>query len=224
GLQRFTTFQRNATHKVGLRKGMTGNIKQEFFEFDDFGSNATARLPPPVGIECGVVRGLNRDARWVAFHGAPKDAAEPSRVVGRRHHHDRAIMVLVAPDRKHFPLFLASGRTSWDSLHVVDAKRLELASGNLGNILVGNSAAEKLAVHDAVRGIGENRDARRHALVDQVGRLERPGAIGINGNDDDVGGLDGELVQNKCPSGRPQNLRPNRRYANGNQARQHDNR
>jgi len=57
--------------------------------------------------------------------------------------------------------------------------------------------------------------------VNKVSCFESPGAIGTGGNDYDVGGLHGLVVENKCPSGGAQNLSPDARYTNRHSARQH---
>jgi hypothetical protein len=207
---------------AGLRDRMPRHVEQKFFKFYDLGADTIPRLPPPIRVELRVPRG-ERDYRLPAPERTSEDSAQPPRMVRGGYHHDRTVVVLVAPSGKHFPLLLASGHGSCDLLNVVDAKRSELANGNRGSIFVRKSPADKLAIHCGVRGVVEYRDARRHAVVDKVGRLQSPSAVGINADDDDVGGLDGLVAKNKRPSSRPQNVVSNCRYTNGNTARQDDN-
>jgi hypothetical protein len=57
--------------------------------------------------------------------------------------------------------------------------------------------------------------------VNKVSGFEHPGAVGTGRHDDDVGGFDA-LIDNERPSGRPQNRSSNGGYTNAGSAQQHD--
>jgi len=80
----------------------------------------------------------------------------------------------------------------------------------------------ELPIHRVGR-VGENCYSRSDTAVNEVGRFEHPGAVGINRDDDDVGRLDG-LVHNEYPSSGPQNRSANGGDADDNSPREHENR
>jgi hypothetical protein len=57
--------------------------------------------------------------------------------------------------------------------------------------------------------------------MNQVGSFEHPGAVRILSNDNDVGGFDA-LIDNERSSSRPQNRSSNGGYTNAGGAQQHD--
>ena len=65
----------------------------------------------------------------------------------------------------------------------------------------------------STRRIGKNRNSRRDAALHEIRRFERPRAAGIKRYDDDVGGRD-RFVNNERPSCGSQNRLPN--GGNGN--------
>ncbi len=129
--------------------------------------------------------------------------------------------MLVAPVGKRWTFVLGSGYISRDVVDGVDAKRPELSNGSCGRVFVGDPAADELLAHHGVRRVGENCDSRGHTAVNKVGGFEHPGAVGINRHDDDVGGFDA-LIDNERPSSRPQNRSVNGGYTNAGSAQQHD--
>ena len=144
-------------------------------------------------------------------------------MVGGSYQDDRTVPVLVAPAGKHLALIFASSYSPRDLINGVNAERSELASRHFLPILIWKAPADELVV-DAARRIGENCGSRGHTAVNKIGGLKDSGAIGINSNDNDIGGVDGLHVQNKCRPRSPQNLRSDRRHANRNSTRHQKNR
>ena len=130
--------------------------------------------------------------------------------------------MLVAPVGKHFSLRLGSGHSPGDLFDGRHAKRPELAGSLCGRVFVRESTAEELAIH-LVGRVGEDGDPRGDTAVNKVGRFEDPGAVGINGHDDDVGRLDG-IVDNEDPSGGPEHRSSNGGDPDDDRPRQHDHR
>src|ERR1022692_986595 len=138
---------------------------------------------------------------------------EPTRLL-------RAEPLLVAPVGKHSTYVLGSGCISRDLLDGVDTKRPELTNGSCSRVFVGDPAADELAVH-RVRRVGENCDSRGHTAVNKVGGFEHPGEVGIGRQDNDVGGFDA-LIDDERPSSRPQNRSSNGGDTNAGSTQQHD--
>jgi hypothetical protein len=59
-------------------------------------------------------------------------------------------------------------------------------------------------------------------LVNKVGGFEHARAVGINRDDDDVGGPGGRIRDHERPPGSPQNRRSNGGYEHAGGARQHN--
>ena len=164
--------------------------------------------------------GMNHGSRVMTFQGTVKHSAEASRVIRSTHNDDRAESLPVAPVGKHRTFVLGSGYRSRDMVDAVDAKRPQLSNGSCGLVFVGDPAAHELAVHHGVRSVGENCDSRGHTAVNKVGGFEHSGAVGTERHDDEVGGFDA-LIDNERPSSCSQNRSSNGGYTSGS-AQQHD--
>ena len=116
--------------------------------------------------------------------------------------------MLVAPCRKHlgytFGCFSIGSRDLHDIRH---AKPPQLANLPCARILVREPPADELVVL-STRRVAKNRNSRRDAALHEVCRFERPRAAGIERYDDDVGGRD-RFVDDERPSCRSQNRLPN---------------
>ncbi len=135
-------------------------------------------------------------------------------------HHDGAEPVLVAPAGKRWTFVLASGYICGDEVDGLDAQRSEASNGSCGLVFVGDPAPDELTFH-RVRRFAENCDSRGHAAANKVGGFERPGAAGLDRHDNDVGGFDA-VIDNERPSSRPQNGSSKGGYSNAGSAQQHD--
>ena len=114
--------------------------------------------------------------------------------------------MLVAPWRKHLT-FTFGSIDSGDLHDIRHAKRPQLANLPCARILVRESPADELVVF-STRRVGKNRNACRDAAVHEVRRFERPRAAGIKRYDDDVGGRD-RFVDDERQSCGSQNRLPN---------------
>ena len=172
------------------RYRVTREVEQQFLELHDFSSHALTCLPPPVGIECGVVRGANHDPRRVSLHGPTEDSTKAPRVIPPAHHQDRPEPVLVAPVGKNATFVFGSGHGARDLLDGRDTERRELSNASCGRVFVRDAPADELATHGVPRA-GENGNSRGDTTVNKVRRLQHPGATRIDRDDDDVGPFDG---------------------------------
>ena len=115
--------------------------------------------------------------------------------------------MLVAPWRKHL-IFSFGSSFGYGDLHDIrDAKPPQLANLPCGPILIREPPADELVIF-STRRVGKNRYSRRDAALHEVCRFERPRAAGIRRYDDDVGGHD-RLVDDERPSCGSQNRLPN---------------
>ena len=120
--------------------------------------------------------------------------------------------MLVAPWRKHLAFAFGSSFGSGDLHDIRHPKPPQLANLSCASILVREPPADELVVV-STRRIGKNRNARRDAALHEVRRFERARAPGSTRYDDDVGGRDW-LVDDERPSCGPQNRFPNGRNGN----------
>ena len=144
----------------------------------------------------------------MAFHGSIEYSPSSSRVVPSGHEHNGSELMLLAPWRKHLAFTSGSSVGPEDVNDVSHAKPLQLASLPCARILVRKPPPDELVVFPA-RWVGKNRNTRRNAALHQVCRFERPGAAGIKRYDDDVGGRD-RLVYDERPSCGSQTQLPNK--------------
>ena len=115
--------------------------------------------------------------------------------------------MLVAPWRKHL-IFSFGSSFGYGDLHDIrDAKPPQLANLPCGPILIREPPADELVII-STRRVGKNRYSRRDAALHEVCRFERPRAAGIRRYDDDVGGHD-RFVDDERPSCGSQNRLPN---------------
>ena len=115
--------------------------------------------------------------------------------------------MLVAPWRKHLAFTFGSNVGSGDLHNIRHAKPPQLSNLPCTRILVRESPTDELVVFSA-RRIGKNRNSRRDAALHEIRRFERPRAAGIKRYDDEVGGRD-RFVNNERPSCGSQNPLPN---------------
>jgi hypothetical protein len=120
--------------------------------------------------------------------------------------------MLVAPWRKHLTFTLRSNVGSGDLHDIRHAKRPQLANLPCAPILVREPPSAELVVF-STRRVHKNRNSLCDAALHEVRRLERPGATGIRRYDDEVGGRD-RFVDDERPSCSAQNRVSKR--ANGN--------
>ncbi|WP_245283748.1 recombinase family protein [Bradyrhizobium sp. URHD0069] len=135
------------------------DVEQEFLELDDFCPDAAASFPPSVGVKRCVARGLDRDARRMAFHDSVEHSPRSSRVIPSGHEHNGSEPMLVAPWRKC--LNFTFGRPSLDcgdSHDICDAKRPQLANLLCPLILVRDAPADELMVF-CTRRVHKNRNS-----------------------------------------------------------------
>ena len=111
--------------------------------------------------------------------------------------------MLVAPRRKHLAFAFGSSFGSGDLHDIRHAKPPQLANLPCASILVREPPADELVVV-STRRVGKNRNARRDAALHEVRRFERARAAGSKRYDDDVGGRDW-LVDDERPSCGSQN-------------------
>ncbi len=120
--------------------------------------------------------------------------------------------MLIAPSGEHLTLAFGSGVGPGDPHDVPHAKHFELADLAGGLIVVGESAADELVIL-STRRVRKHRDLRRDAALNEVGSLERPGAAGVKGYDDDVGRCD-RFSGDERPTCGPQDRFTNGRNGN----------
>ncbi len=111
----------------------------------------------------------------------------PPGVIGAGDHDDAAKSLAIAPVGEYPTLVLGAGDRTRDAFGLRDSERAQLLGRDRGGIEVGYAAAQELLVH-GIGWIRKERHACRDALMDEVGRLEYAGAVGIRGDHDDVGG------------------------------------
>src|SRR5712692_5026972 len=133
--------------------------------------------------------GANRDTCRMALHDPIEHSPYSSRVVSRRHEYNGSELMLLAPWRKHLAFTLGSNLGSGDFHDIRHAERSQLANLPCARILIRQPAPDKFVIFSA-RRVGKNRNACRDAALHQVGRLQRPGAAGIERYDDAVGWRD----------------------------------
>src|SRR6516164_2780567 len=144
----------------------------------------------------------------MAFHDSVEQSPQSSRVVPRGHEHNGLEPMLVAPWRKHLGFTFGSNVGSGDLHDIRDAKPPQLANLSCSRIFVREPPADELVVL-STRRVGKNRNSRRDAALHEIRRFERPRAAGSTRYDDDVGGRD-RFVDDERPSCGSQN-----RLANG---------
>jgi hypothetical protein len=120
--------------------------------------------------------------------------------------------MLVAPWRKYLSFTFGSNVGSGDLHDIRHAKPPQLANLPCARILVREPPADELVVF-STRRVGKNRNSRRDAALHEIRRFERPRAAGIKRDDDDVGGRD-RFVGDERPSCGSQNRLPNGRNSN----------
>jgi len=108
-----------------------------------------------------------------------------------------------APTGQDFSFLFAASRGSGNLLNINDPQHLQLAGGNCGAIVIGETAANELQI--GARGrIMEDRDLSGNATMHEVGGLQRAGATGVNRHNDDVDRGRGCLMIHERPPGAPQ--------------------
>ena len=137
-----------------------------------------------------------------------------------RHDHDGPKLMLVAPGRKHLTFALGSSVGPGYAHDVGHAEPLQLANLPSPCILVGESSPDEFVIF-STRGIGENRNSRRDAALHEVRCFERPGTAGVSRYDDDIGGRDG-IVDDERPSCGPQDRLTKRGDSNDGSSGQRD--
>ena len=143
----------------------------------------------------------------MAFHDSIEDSPQSSRVVPSGHEYNGSELMLVAPRRKHVSFTLRSIVRSGDLQDIRHAKPPQLANLLCARILVREPPANELVVF-STRRVGKNRNACCNTALHEVRRFERPRAAGSKRYDDDVGGHD-RFVDNERPSCGSQNRLPN---------------
>jgi len=143
----------------------------------------------------------------MAFHDSIEHSPHSSRVVPSGHEHNRSELMLVAPWWKHLTFTFGSNVGSGDLHDIRHAKRPQLANLPCAPILVREPPADELVVF-ATRRVAKNRNSLCDAALHEVRRFERPGAAGLRRYDDDVGGRD-RFVDDERPSCGSQSRLPN---------------
>ena len=115
--------------------------------------------------------------------------------------------MLVTPCRKHLTFTFGSSISSGDLHDIRHPQRPQLADLPRTRILVREPAADELVVF-STRRVGKNRNPRRDAALHEIRRFKRPSTAGIKRYDDDVGGRD-RFVDDERPSCGSQNRLPN---------------
>ncbi len=116
-------------------------------------------------------------------------------------------MLFAAPLGKH-PTLAFGSSDSGDLQDVGNAEHLQLANLPCPCILVWEPPADELKVFSA-RWVLKNRNALCDPTLHEVGRFERASAVGIDRQDDDVGGGDRFVFNDESPSRGAQNRFPN---------------
>ena len=186
---------------------MQHDVEHELLKLDDFYPDAAASFPPSVRVKTRVVLGSNRDACRMAFHDSIEHSPHSSRVVPSGHEHNGSELMLVAPLRKHLIFTFGSNVGSGDLDDIRHAKPPQLVKLTCARILIREPPPDELEVF-STRRVGKNRNSRRDAALHEVCRFEHPRAAGIKRYDDDVGGRD-RFVDDERPSCGSQNLVPN---------------
>ena len=143
----------------------------------------------------------------MAFHDSIEHSPRSSRVVPSGHGYNRSELMLVAPWRKHLTFTFGSNFGSGDLNDIRHAEPPQLVNLPCARILIREPPPDELVVF-STRRVGKNRNSRRDAALHEVCRFERPRAVGIKRYDDDVGGRD-RFVDDERPSCGSQNLLPN---------------
>src|ERR1051326_9426011 len=107
-------------------------------------------------------------------------------MIRRAHDDDRAELPLLQPQRKHSAFVVGTGDRSGDALDRVDAEHLEITRESRRGVVIRKTTAYEFLI-DRVRRVLEYCHAPCDAAVNEVRGFERSGAVGIGGNDDDVG-------------------------------------
>jgi hypothetical protein len=134
----------------------------------------------------------------MAFHDSIEHSPHSSRVIPSGHEHNGSELMLVAPWRKNLAFTFGSNIGSGDLHDIRNAKPPQLANLPCARILVGQPPADELVVF-STRTVAKNRNALCDAALHEVRRFERPGATGLRRYDDDVGGRD-RFVDDERPS------------------------
>jgi len=115
--------------------------------------------------------------------------------------------MLVAPWRKRLAFTFGSNVGSGDLHDIHYAKPSQLTNLPCSRIIVREPAADELVVF-STRRVRKDRNSRRDAAPHEIRRFERPRAAGIKRYDDDVGGRDW-FVDDERPSCGSQKRLPN---------------
>ena len=134
--------------------------------------------------------------------------------------HHRMKLVLIAPVNKCRTFILGAGYVCRDLLDVHKSQRVQFFNKPGSLITVGNTSAGEL-VFDGSASVGEDRDSRGHASVNEVGSFQYSCAIGFARNDNDVCGFDGFIDNESSPRGL-QNRMSSRGYSNAENGQQHE--
>jgi hypothetical protein len=156
----------------------------------------------------------------MAFHYSIEHSPQSSRVVLSGHQHNGSELMLVAPWRKHLTFTFGSSVGSGDLHDIRHAKQLQLADLHCARIHVREPPTDELEVF-STRRVAKNRNSRRDAALREVRRFEHPRPVGLRRYDDDVGGRD-RFVDDERPSCGSQNRLPNE-YNRNDGSRGHHN-
>src|SRR5262249_696760 len=137
------------------------------------------------------------------FHDSIKHSPQASRVVPSGHEYNGSEPMLVAPWRKHLGFTFGSNFGSGDLPDIRHRKPSKLANLPCSRIFVREPPADEPVVF-STRRVGKARNSRRDAALHEIRRFERPRAAGIKRYDDDVGGRD-RVVDDERPSCGSQN-------------------
>jgi hypothetical protein len=158
----------------------------------------------------------------MAAHRSTKHPPQAPRMVRIADHHHGAVLSTSAPCEQDLTLRLCSRDGSRNLLNRHHAKRPELTSRSGRSVLVRDSTADELVVRwfDRFR---EESNSRGDTGVDQVRRFEHAGAFGIDCHDDDVGGSD-PIVDDERPSSSAENRSSQRGHEDHRGDQQQDDR
>ena len=147
-----------------------------------------------------------------ASHDAVEHSPQSSRVVPRGHEYNGSELILIAPWWKHLSFTFGSSVGSGDFYNIRHTKRSQLANLPRARILMREPPADELVIF-STRRVAKNRNPRRDAALHEIRRFERPRAAGMKRYDDDVGGRD-RLVDDERPTCGSQNRLPYGRNSN----------
>ena len=183
---------------------MPNDIEHQLLEFDDDLARVSSRLPPGVGVQVGIVCGIDDHPRVAALEVAPEDSTHPASMIGAYNDDDRVYAILHAPLRKDRPFALASIHRSRNCLDIVNAEICKLSDSYRFQIAIGEAAASQFA-SCSVRRYGEHGDASGDSAMDQIGGVQDAGSIGIDRHDNDVHRSDRRFRNDECASRNPKN-------------------